>query len=154
MVLLSMLISEGILTLRTWAVWGLDTKIGILMWIVFFAFLAGCAAGDHLAMRGVMCMPRSFPTEMCLTSSPVSKFPIPTRFDFAGCFLTGGNIFLSISWMSLLAYDAWMVSWLSVRSIQICKLSCITGDHLSLLRTSIHIHRPPRRTGRSHDNCV
>jgi hypothetical protein len=70
--------------------------------------------------------PVAFPDEICLTSSPVSKFPIPTRFDFAGCFITGGNNGLSIAWTLLLAYDAWMVSWLGVRCIQICKLPCIT----------------------------
>ena len=121
-----MLISEGILTFRTWAVWGRDTRIGILIWIVFFAFLAGSAVVDILAVKGVICTPRSFPNKMCLTSSPVSKFPIPTRFNFVGCVLTGGNTSMSISWTLLLAYDAWMVSWLGVRAIQICKLSCIT----------------------------
>ena len=101
-------------------------KIGIFMWIVFFAFLAGSATADIVAIKGVICTPRSFLTKMCLTSSSVSKFPIPTRFNFVGCLLTGGNIFMSIAWMLLLAYDAWMVSWLGVRSISICKLSCIT----------------------------
>jgi hypothetical protein len=127
--MLRMFISEGILTLRTWAVWGRDTKIGILMWTVFFAFCAGCAAADILAIKGLMCTSSSFPNEMRLTSSPVSKFPIPTRFDFVGCFLTGGNISLSIAWTVLLAYDAWMVSWLGVRCLQICKLPCITVYH-------------------------
>jgi hypothetical protein len=118
-------ISEGILTFRTWAVWGRDTKIGILMWTVFFAFLAGSAAAAILAIKGLICMPGRFRNELNLTSSPVSEFPIPTSF-FVGCFLTGGNISLSVVWTLLLAYDAWMVSWLGVRSIQICKLSYIT----------------------------
>jgi hypothetical protein len=127
MYMLSMhLISEGILTSRTWAVWGRDKKIGILMWTVFFAFFAGSAATDILALKGVICTPRRFSTEMCLTSSPVSKFPIPTRFPFAGCFITGANDGLSIAWTLLLVYDAWMVSWLGVRCMQICKLPCIT----------------------------
>jgi hypothetical protein len=118
------LISEGILTFRTWAVWGRD-KIGILMWTVFFAFCTGSAVTNILAVKGVICTPRRLPTEMCLTSSPVNKFPISTRFNFVGCFLTGGNSSLSITWTLLFAYDAWMVSWLGVRSIQICELFCI-----------------------------
>ena len=56
-------VSEGILTFRTWAVWGRDMKIGILMWIVFFAFLAGSATADIVAIKGVICTPRSFPTK-------------------------------------------------------------------------------------------
>jgi hypothetical protein len=144
----TLFISEGILTFRTWVVWGRDTRIGILMWIVFFASFAGSAAATILAMKGVICMSRSPPTEMCLTSSPVSKFPIPTR-SFVGCFITGGNIYLSYTWTLLLAYDAWMVSWLGARSIQICKLPCI--HCLSLLRTSTLIYRSTRRTQCSYD---
>ena len=96
------------------------------MSIVFCALSAGTVAGNILAIQGMKCTPRSFPNKMCLTSSPVSKFPIPTRFNFVGCLLTGGNTSMSISWTLLLAYDAWMVSWLGVRSIPICKFSCIT----------------------------
>jgi hypothetical protein len=33
---------------------------------------------------------------------------------------------MSIVWTLLLVYDAWMVSWLGVRCIQMCKLPCIT----------------------------
>jgi hypothetical protein len=150
--MLSMLfISEGILTLRTWTVWARDSKIGILMWIVFFVFFAGSAAATVSAMKGLICMPCSFLNDICLTSSPVNKFPIPTRFDFVGCFLTGGNTSLSIVWTLLLAYDAWMVSWLGVRSIQICKLPCIA---VCLRTPSTYIHRPSRRTERSYEKCV
>jgi hypothetical protein len=61
-----LLISEGILTYRTWAVWGRDTRIGILMWIVFFFFFAGSAAAAILAIKGLIC------------TSPI---PSPTKCD-------------------------------------------------------------------------
>jgi hypothetical protein len=56
-------ISEGILTFRTWAVWGRDKKIGILMWIVYLIFFAGSAASAILAIKGLICAPRRFPYE-------------------------------------------------------------------------------------------
>ena len=95
------------------------------MWTVFFAYFAGCVASATSAIKGLICTPRSFPNQMCLTSSPVSNFPIPNSF-FVGCFLTDGNASLSIMWTLILVYDAWMVSWLSVRCVQICKLPCVT----------------------------
>jgi hypothetical protein len=67
--MLSMFISEGILTFRTWAVWRQDMKVGVLMCIVFFAFLAGPPVAAALAIKGLICTPRRFPNEMCLILS-------------------------------------------------------------------------------------
>ena len=97
----------------------MDRILCLLRW-----FFWGCNFGHQRV--DMYAPPNSFSDKMRFTSSSVSKFPIPTRFNFVGCFLTGGNMSLSIAWTLLLAYDVWMVSWLSVRSIQICRSSCIT----------------------------
>jgi hypothetical protein len=54
--MLSMLfISEGILTYRTWAVWGRNMKIGILMGTVFLLFFTSSAVFGSLSIKGLIC---------------------------------------------------------------------------------------------------
>ncbi|RDB31041.1 hypothetical protein Hypma_000142 [Hypsizygus marmoreus] len=102
----------AILTFRTWAIWSRDKRLGAAMAIVFTAFFASSATFASLFLKGMQ----------------FGTLPIP---HFPGCFITGGNSYLTGSWVLLMVYDAWMMSMMLFPAVRTYK----QGGSNTLLRT-------------------
>jgi hypothetical protein len=118
------IISEGILTFRTWAVWRLDKNKGIIMGTVFILIIATGIVFATLSMLGLECTSSpSRSTKAYFTYVQLLRLIVspPPFTPFQGCFITGGNSFMLGCWICIFLYDAWMVIWLSVQAMRTCE---------------------------------
>ncbi|TFK34971.1 hypothetical protein BDQ12DRAFT_760853 [Crucibulum laeve] len=97
LILVGIVIAEIILSMRTWAVWGKDRKIGIGLLIFSLASVIP-----------------SIP--VILHFSNTAQFVNPPLAHYRGCFLVGGSRILSIDWILLMGYDAGMFSYYKIDS--------------------------------------
>ncbi|KIK04893.1 hypothetical protein K443DRAFT_92259 [Laccaria amethystina LaAM-08-1] len=81
------LLSELILTLRTWAVWKRDKFLGIALSILFLAIAVATYVVASLFQGSLELSGRPYP-------------------EFQGCYITGSNKLLYVAWLLLMAYEA------------------------------------------------
>lgn len=80
-------LSELILTLRAWAVWRRDGRLGTALSILFVATAVTSYVIQSLFLRGLQFTDRPYP-------------------EFEGCFITGSNRMVYINWVILMIYEA------------------------------------------------
>ncbi|EDR00927.1 uncharacterized protein LACBIDRAFT_312913 [Laccaria bicolor S238N-H82] len=82
-------LSELILTLRAWAVWNRNGRLGAALSVFFFSMTAAGFLVMTIFLRGIEFSDRPYPS-------------------FQGCFITGSNklVYITCQWVLLMVYDA------------------------------------------------
>ncbi|KAJ8090216.1 hypothetical protein PM082_018811 [Marasmius tenuissimus] len=83
-----LLLSEGLMTLRVWAVWGRNIYITVVLGVVYTGCFATIVFSNWKFIGGIQ-----------FDEIP---FPIP---NWEGCFLTGSNNFQYLTWTMVMVYD-------------------------------------------------
>ncbi|TFK33420.1 hypothetical protein BDQ12DRAFT_409981 [Crucibulum laeve] len=96
-------ITEMMLSLRTWAVWEKDLRLGMGL-LIFFLIIWGSAA----AVIAIFLKTMTF---------RILDYPY-----FTGCLNDGGSPILSIVWILLMVYDTVNLVLMAIKALKICEI--------------------------------
>lgn len=103
MFVVGMTIAELLLTIRTWAVWEKDIRLGVALSILYAGFLVAEYVAVGLYLKS-------------LTHEVSPLQPLVT------CFVSNMNRLLSICWIVLMAYDAVIFTLIAIQAIRTFRL--------------------------------
>ncbi|PFH47304.1 hypothetical protein AMATHDRAFT_6910 [Amanita thiersii Skay4041] len=98
MFLSSVILAEVILTIRTWALWGKDWRLSVILPI----FFCGCFVPVFILLN------------VFLNSLTFTPLPIPGT---VGCFVTGANPILSVCYILLMVYETGILFLMVIRGL-------------------------------------
>lgn len=98
-------VTELLLTIRTWAVWGKDKRLTIALPILYVVCMAGVLTSLRLFLPTVGFIPP----------------PRDAGAQSAGCFNTGASPVLFAAWVFLMSYDAVMLILMAIRGLPTLK---------------------------------
>lgn len=114
-------LSELVLTLRVWAVWGRSSRVGLTLSILFFL-----AFSSSFVVSGFF-----------LSSLQFVKKPFPA---FQGCFMTNASRVVYLNWVILMAYEAAILVMMVIPGISAYRLGGDTVLHAIVYRDGVIVY--------------
>jgi len=114
-------LSELVLTLRVWAVWGRSSRMGLVLSILFFL-----AVSTSFVVSGFF-----------LSSIQFENKPYPT---FQGCFIISASRLVYMNWVILMVYEAAILVLMVIPGISAYRIGGDTALHAVVYRDGVIVY--------------